>query len=63
MSVEGLDPGKLSTWLLEKHKVVTVAIVHPEFSGLRITPNVYTTTDEIDTFADLILSAVKKGIA
>ena len=63
VSVEGLDPGKLSTWLLEKHKVVTVAIVHPEFSGLRITPNVYTTTDEIDTFADLILSAVKKGIA
>ena len=29
----------------------------------RVTPNVYTTTDEIDTFADLILSAVKKGIA
>jgi len=63
VSVEGLDPGKLSTWLLERHKVVTVAIVHPEFSGLRITPNVYTTTDEIDTFGDLILSAIKKGIA
>ncbi len=63
LSVAGLDASKLSTWLLDKHKVVTVAINHPEFSGIRVTPNVYTTTDEIDTFADLVLSAIKNGIA
>ena len=28
------------------------SIVHPQFSGLRITPNVYTTPAEIDTFTD-----------
>jgi isopenicillin-N epimerase len=43
--------------------VVTVAINHPEFSGLRITPNVYTTLDEIDTFAGLVERAITKGIA
>ncbi len=63
MQVEGLDASKLSNWLLEKHKIVTVAINHPEFSGIRVTPNVYTTPDEIDTFADLVLSAIKTGIA
>jgi len=26
--------------------------VHPEFNGLRITPNVYTTLDEVDAFSD-----------
>ena len=62
-SVEGLDPGKLGTWLLDKHRVVTTPIVHAEFSGIRITPNVYTTTDEVDIFADLVLSAIKRGIA
>ena len=62
-SVEGLDPGKLGTWLLDKHRVVTTPIVHPEFSGIRITPNVYTTTDEVDTFAELVLGAIKRGIA
>jgi isopenicillin-N epimerase len=62
-SVDGLDPGKLCTWLLDKHHVVSTPIVHPEFSGIRITPNVYTTTDEVDTFADLVLSAIKQGIA
>jgi isopenicillin-N epimerase len=63
VSVEGLDTGKLVSWLLDKHRVVTTPIVHPEFSGLRITPNIYTTTDEVDTFADLVLSAIKRGIA
>jgi selenocysteine lyase/cysteine desulfurase len=62
-SVDGLDPGKLCTWLLDKHRVVTTPIVHPEFAGIRITPNIYTTTDEVDTFADLVLSAIKQGIA
>jgi hypothetical protein len=42
---------------------VNTPIVHPEFKGIRITPNVYTTLDEIDVFADKVLDAVKKGIA
>lgn len=63
VSIEGLDCGKLGSWLLDQHRVVTTPIVHPEFSGLRITPNVYTTPDEIDTFADLVLKAIKRGIA
>jgi isopenicillin-N epimerase len=63
VSVAGIDPGKLSTWLLDKHRIVTTPIVHPEFSGVRITPNVYTTVDEIDTFADTLLGAIKRGIA
>jgi selenocysteine lyase/cysteine desulfurase len=63
VSVAGLDPVKLSGWLMEKHRIVNVAIVHPEFSGLRITPNVYTTLGEIDTFGDAMLAAIKKGIA
>jgi hypothetical protein len=36
--------------------------VHPEFQGVRITPNVYTTLDEVDLFGDLILEAVRNGI-
>ena len=62
VSVDGLEPAKLSAWLLDKYKIVNVAINHPEFSGLRITPNVYTTLNEIDTFGDAMLAAVKRGI-
>jgi selenocysteine lyase/cysteine desulfurase len=63
VSVAGLEPGKLSSWLLDKHRIVTTPIVHPEFSGIRITPNVYTTVDEVDTFTDTVLGAIKRGIA
>ncbi len=60
--VEGIDNVKLGAWLFDKHRIVNTPIVHPEFKGIRITPNVYTTLDEIDIFADKVLEAVKKGI-
>lgn len=63
VQIEGIDSGKLSQWLLDKHRVVTVAIKHPEFEGIRVTPNVYTTLDEVDRFADLMERAARHGIA
>mgnify|MGYP001501970384 CR=1 FL=1 len=63
VGIAGVDTAKLHGWLLGKHRVQTVAIVHPEFNGLRITPNVFTTTDEVDLFADRMLEAARRGIA
>ena len=60
--VEGIDNVKLGEWLMAKHRIVNTPIVHPEFRGIRITPNVYTTVDEIDVFSDKVLEAIKKGI-
>jgi selenocysteine lyase/cysteine desulfurase len=62
VDVEGLEPQTLQPWLLDKHRIVTTQIVHPEFKGLRITPNVYTTPDEIDLFADRVLRAIRHGV-
>jgi isopenicillin-N epimerase len=63
VSIDGLDFGKLGGWLMSKHRIVNTPIQHPEFTGIRITPNVYTTIDEIDTFADKMIDAMKNGIA
>jgi selenocysteine lyase/cysteine desulfurase len=63
VNVEGLPFDKLGPWLMTKHHIVNTPILHDEFNGLRITPNVYTTVDEIDIFADKMLEAIKKGIA
>jgi isopenicillin-N epimerase len=63
VSVDGVDIGKLQGWLLSKHKIVSTPLIHPEFSGLRVTPNVYTTLDEIDRFADALLAGIKGGVA
>jgi len=62
-SVDGLDVGKLGGWLMANYRIINTPILHPEFNGIRITPNVYTTLDEIDTFADAVTTAIKKGIS
>jgi len=33
-----------------------------DYTGLRVTPNVYTTLQEIDTFIDAMQDAVKNGV-
>ena len=62
-NVDGLDHGKLGAWLMDKHHIVTTPITHAEFTGIRITPNVYTTPDEVDLFADKVLSAIRSGVS
>jgi selenocysteine lyase/cysteine desulfurase len=63
VAFDGLEMSKLHSWLHSKHKVVTTPLNHAEFSGLRVTPSVYTTLEEVDRFAELVLSALKKGVA
>jgi selenocysteine lyase/cysteine desulfurase len=60
--VEGLDPNRLVAWLLEKHRIVATPIVHDEFDGVRVTPNVYTTPQEVDVFAEKMIEAVRRGV-
>ncbi|MDQ2669665.1 MAG: aminotransferase class V-fold PLP-dependent enzyme [Gemmatimonadota bacterium] len=62
LHVEGLEPNAMVTWLRSRHGIVATPINHPEFNGLRITPNVYTTPDEVDRFADAMMMAVRRGI-
>ena len=61
--IDGMDMGKLGGWLLAKQNIVTTPMVNDEFQGMRITPNIYTTVDEVDLFADRVISAVRNGIA
>jgi hypothetical protein len=58
-----MDMAKLNSWLFDRYRIVNTLITHPEFTGLRITPNVYTTLDEVDLFADKVLEAIRKGTA
>jgi len=61
--VEGLDTVELRNWLWRKRRILTVAIEHDEFRGLRVSPSVYTTLEELDRFVEAMEVALKKGIA
>jgi isopenicillin-N epimerase len=62
IAFDGLEIGKLQPWLYSKHKIVATPIVNDEMQGLRVTPSVYTTLDEVDRFAEVVISAMKTGI-
>ncbi|GAB4136863.1 MAG: aminotransferase class V-fold PLP-dependent enzyme [Bacteroidia bacterium] len=48
VGVKGKTPAELQKILYEQYKIYTVAIDGAEVHGCRITPNVYTTTAELD---------------
>ena len=59
--IDGIDPVALGGYLMSKHKIFTTPIVHDEFSGIRITPNVYTTLCELDRFCEVVRDVIKWG--
>ncbi len=50
VGIEGMKPGDLAKTLLDKHKIWTVAIDSANVHGVRVTPHVYITTEELDKF-------------
>lgn len=48
VGVNRLKPGELSAALMERYKIFTVAINTAGVSGVRVTPQLFTTTDELD---------------
>lgn len=48
--------------LFDKHRIFTTPIVHEEFQGIRITPNVYTTRGELDRFSEQMDLIARKGL-
>lgn len=62
VEIEGVEPGPLGAYLMGAHKIFTTPIVHDEFKGLRITPNVYTTLSELDRFAAVMRRVATNGL-
>jgi selenocysteine lyase/cysteine desulfurase len=49
-----VDGAKLREALWSKYNILTVYIPHDAYSGLRITPNIYSTIRDIDTFSGAV---------
>lgn len=58
VEVKGKDPSELSSSLWKKHNIIVTPIKHHQFNGIRVTPNVYTTTEEIARFTDAMKQEV-----
>ena len=70
VGIEGMEPGQITSSLWERARIVATPIRHApsdptdpaaqpgpvQFSGVRVTPNIYTTLDEIDRFTEAMLA-------
>ncbi len=62
VQIEGTKPEAVVKYLFDKHRIFTVAIMHEEFQGIRITPNVYTTLSELDRFCEQMETIARQGL-
>ena len=51
VQIAGVPTAKVVTRLWDSWRIIATPIVHAEYEGVRVTPNVYTTLEEIETFA------------
>jgi selenocysteine lyase/cysteine desulfurase len=62
VEVEGLDPVRLYEWLWSKYRIITSPTTFAGLNGIRVTPNVFTSFAEVDTFTDAMRRALLKGV-
>lgn len=61
VQIAGVPTAKVVARLWERWRIIATPIVHAEYEGARITPNVYTTVEEIDTFASAMEEIAEQG--
>jgi len=57
----GVDAQKIHDVLWKDHAVITAHVPHEEYTGLRITPHIYSTIRDIDTFSALVEKELKRA--
>src|SRR5687768_7495976 len=62
VQIAGIPTGKLVARLWERWRIIATPIVHSEYEGVRVTPNVYTTLEEIDLFSAAMEEIASKGL-
>ncbi len=62
VQIKGMDSGAIGEFMWDKHRIIITPIKHSEFEGLRITPNVYTTLEEVDRFIEAMQFLLENGL-
>ena len=62
VEIEGEDTAALRNWLWDRHRILTVSINHAQFQGLRVSPSVYSTLEEVDRFVEAMEYVLRRGL-
>jgi selenocysteine lyase/cysteine desulfurase len=66
VGIDGMEPAKISSFLWDKYRIIVAALSggqlpaqRYDWTGIRVTPNVYTTIGEVDTFIGAMQELLK----
>jgi selenocysteine lyase/cysteine desulfurase len=62
VQIRGIESGALTQYLWKNYRIIVTTIKHPEFEGIRVSPNLFTTLEELDRFISAMKGAIKEGI-
>ncbi len=62
IAIDGIDNAKLVEHLWNQHRIITTPIDYANVQGLRVSPNVYTTIEEIDMFSEAVENVLANGL-
>ena len=62
VQIEGVDSGELADHLWDAHRIIVTPIKHPDFEGIRVSPSLFTTLEELDRFADVVEGVIRDGL-
>jgi selenocysteine lyase/cysteine desulfurase len=69
VNIEGIDPRDLTKFLMDKYRIIVVPLIGGappnavfDYQCIRVSPNIYTTLEEIDTFIGAMEEAAKNGV-
>jgi isopenicillin-N epimerase len=67
--IDGIDVRALARFLMDKYRIIVVPLVGGappnsvfDYQAIRVSPNIYTTLEEIDTFVMAMEDALKGGV-
>ena len=62
VGIDGIKAADINRFLWDRYRIITTAITRDDYQGIRVTPNIYTTLDEIDQFSAAMEDLLSNGL-
>jgi selenocysteine lyase/cysteine desulfurase len=62
VGIKDIPAARINAFMWDKYRIITTPITRPEYNGIRVTPNIYTPLEEIDTFVAAMEDLLKNGL-
>lgn len=62
VAIEDIESRRLQKYLWDEQRLLVTAVRHKDLKGIRISPGLHTTLDELDRFCNVMTTIAKRGL-